>query len=546
MRKPEYLQLETSDDVASVRDRLTFLRGKNVLLIWPERGSVLTRKLDLVLIQREAVRNATRIALVTHDPVVIRHASELNISAFETIGSSERRKWKRGRSRVFTTRFQRPRHEPQPDELMPYASRVRADDEETAWDRVRRILVRALVLGVLGGALVAMGFLLIPSATVTLTPARDFVRVETAITADPNLQQSVVDVENGIIPATRYQAQVVDSATVETTGEQPLTSTPAIGTVVVVNRTDSSVNIPIGTLVSTSAGTPIVFRTTEEATAPAGLGQQVEIDIEAVPESSGEIGNVDAGMINTIIGDLANSVEVRNLAATYRGESRIVRTVTQADRDTLVAILRQTIQDRAYRELAPLITESQFAIFDTLRIAEERSDWMTFDYNVGDFADTLTLTMRAVVEIVAVDDSLAEQIAYARLGAQIPRGRVIRPETLAYERGALTDIEPNGRVTFTMVSSAQVVAQINVQQLQERLASRMPADAMQYLISNADLDPNTIPQISVSPEGMTMLPVLPLRINIRILETTPLPQPGTAPEILPQPSPELTIEARPG
>ncbi len=541
MKNPEYFQLETSDDVASVRDRLAFLRGKNVLLIWPERGSVLTRKLDLVLIQREAARSATRIALVTHDPAVTRHAAELNISAFETIGSSERRKWKRGRSRVFTTRFQRPRHDPQPDELMPYASRVRGEDDDTPWDRVRRILVRALVLGVLGGVLVAIGFLLIPSATVIITPARDFVRVEALITADPNLQQSVVDVENGIIPATRYQAQVVDSATIETTGAQPLSSTPAVGTVVVVNRTDRNVTIPTGTLVSTSAGTPIVYRTTEDAALGAGAGQQVEIAIEAIPESTGEIGNVDAGMINTIVGDLASSVEVRNLAATYRGESRVVRTVTQADRDTLVAILRQTIQDRAYRDLAPLITESQFAILDTLRIAEERSDWMTFDYSVGDFADTLTLTMRAVVEIVAVDDSLAEQIAYARLGAQIPRGRVIRPETLVYERGSVTAIEPTGQVTFSMVGSAQVVGQINIQQLQERLASRAPADAMQYLISSADLDENAIPQISISPDFMKMLPVLPVRITIRVLDTAPLPD--AAPEAPPEPTPEVTAEA---
>src|SRR5690606_28338988 len=188
---------------------------------------------------------------------------------------------------------------------------------ESAGERVRRVIVRALVLGLLGGVLLATGFLVVPSATITLTPAQDFVRVEAEITADPNSQQSTVDVENGIMPAFRYVAQVVDSATIETTGTQPVTTTPAVGTVVFINRTGNSVSIPTGTRVSTSAGTPIVFQTTHEAQVPAGEGQQVEVAIEAIPEFSGEIGNVDVGLINTVIGDLAADVEVRNLAPTY-------------------------------------------------------------------------------------------------------------------------------------------------------------------------------------------------------------------------------------
>src|SRR5215207_10030794 len=118
-QKAEFLQLEPDDDAISVRDRLTFLRGKRVLLIWPENGTVLTRKLDLVLIQREAVRQAIRLALVTHDDEVTRHAEELGLSAFETIGESERKRWRRGNTRVFTTRLQRPEDEPEAEELKP-------------------------------------------------------------------------------------------------------------------------------------------------------------------------------------------------------------------------------------------------------------------------------------------------------------------------------------------------------------------------------------------------------------------------------------------
>src|SRR5689334_18562617 len=140
--KSDYIQLENADDVASIRDRLSFLRGQRVLLIWPEEGTILTRKLDLVLIQREAMRRAIRLALVTHDSEVIRHAHELNISTFETIGAAERGRWRRGRGKVFTNRFQRPKEEPIPDDLKEIASRIYSEETaaERRWRRIRRVV----------------------------------------------------------------------------------------------------------------------------------------------------------------------------------------------------------------------------------------------------------------------------------------------------------------------------------------------------------------------------------------------------------------------
>src|SRR6187200_2626166 len=103
-QKPTYLQLEAGEDIPSIRDRLSFIRGQRVILIWPEEGTALTRKLDLVLVQREAKRRVVQLALVTHDPLVVEHAAELGISTFETIKEAENGRWKRGRTRVFIQR----------------------------------------------------------------------------------------------------------------------------------------------------------------------------------------------------------------------------------------------------------------------------------------------------------------------------------------------------------------------------------------------------------------------------------------------------------
>lgn len=518
----EYLQLEADDDVTTVRDRLAFLRGKRVLLIWPEQGTPLQRKLDLVLIQREAVRRAVRLAIVTHNDDVIHHAQELNISTFETIKAGERGKWKRGSTRVFLNRIQRP-EEIDPDDLMPYASRVR-----TPAQSIRRLafnmITRTLTLGILGGVVVAIAFLVIPSAQVVIMPELTQLTSSVSITADPTREQSNVDVENAIMPATLLRVEVEERATLPTTGILQLETVPATGRVTFINRSQETVEIPAGSLVSTSAGTPIVFRTLSSITLDSNDGQQAETTVEAIPESSGLVGNVDAGLINTLIGPLADLVEVRNLVPTTGGEEDSLRTVTQEDHERLIAVLRQQLQERAFRELEPRITGQQLIIPETVNIAEERNDWMTFNYAVGDAAENLTLTMRARVEVTAVDLQIAQQIAYARLSAQIPAGQVIQPNTIQYALEGISQITTNGRVSFNLNASGVVGVAVNAGAIQQQLASLNTETALLWLQSTIPLAEGTTPTITVSPEWLPILPILSQRIQVRI--DSALPQPS--------------------
>ncbi|HEX2907430.1 MAG TPA: hypothetical protein VHO69_11250 [Phototrophicaceae bacterium] len=511
--RPDFIQLEPGEDAASVRDRLSFLRGKRVLLIWPEDGTVLTRKLDLVLIQREAMRRAIRLALVTHDPQVIKHAEELNISSFETIGASERGRWRRGRAKVFTTRFQRPDSEPEPDELMEVASRVRGDQPTGRWRLVSRLLIVLVILALLGGA----AYVALPTATVIITPAQSEVQAESEIIADPN--NAAVDIESHLIPAIKMSVQIEDTGTIETSGQKDLGETLATGSVVFVNQTTEAVTVPAGTTVTTSAGTPIQFRTTSAAELPAGIGLQIEVPIEALPISQGEAGNVEAGLINTVVGPVASRVTVRNIAPTSGGTTQAKRVVSPDDQERLLATLRQQLQSRAYVEMEPRLSDTQFIILETVHIAEEREDWTTFSAEPGDQADTLSLTMRAIVEAVAVDEQYGRQIVYAQMSNQIAVGQTIKPETVTYQRGSVSDIDTtSGRITFTLSGSGIVTEQVNADVVREHLAGRTLNDATAYLVNEVHLADGTLPIITLTPDWFGQMPLLPMRITIQLQE----------------------------
>ncbi len=509
----ELIQLDAADDVTSVKDRFAYLRGRSVLLIWPEKGTTLNRKLDLVLLQREAKRLAIRFALVTHDPDVTRSATELNISTFETIGSSARGKWLRGRAHTFANREQKPEDEPEAVDLMPMASRVRVENTDTPLTRIVRFFVRLIVLVVLLGLSVVLAYLLVPGATVTLIPAAEAMNVQADIIAD--LDAATLNVEQGIIPAIRLRIEIEERGAIPTTGQQQLGSALATGAVVFINRTNAAIDIPADLILSTGDTTPRFFRTLQSASVSAGVGLQVEVPIESLPDNRGEAGNVPAGAINAIVGTLADALDVRNITPTTGGSSRAVRSVTESDRDSLLATLRQQLQTRAYTEMLPQLDASQFLMIETIRIAEERDDWTIFDYPVGDVTDTLTLTMRAVVEAVAVDERTAQQIAFSRLAADVPRGRSIRVVT--YTRGTATLLN-DGRVAFTMRVEGTVEAQIDTAALRERLAGKSLDEAINYLRENVDIDADTSPQIVVMPDWFGAMPILPLRIGVEIAE----------------------------
>ena len=505
---PEYMQLDPGDDVPSVRDRLSFIRGRKVLLIWPEDGTALTRKLDLVLLQREAKRRVIQLALVTHDEEVITHARELGISSFETVTQAERSRWKRGRNRVFMPRHHRPDDNPEPDDLMPVASRVR---NKRKISRVRYWLTRVLVLGVLFGTLGSVAYLSVPSADVYLTPASETVTTETVIIADASVND--VDIENGIIPATILRANVQTVGTVSATGRRNSETAPAIGMITITNRSDQAVEIPEDTRVSTSSGEPVEFRTTRAASLPAREGAGVNVPIQAIAASDERAGNIGAGQINRVSGDLSEQIDVRNLSPTTGGSSQQQAIVTADDHDHLRGIVRGQLQTTAYTEMESRLSETQLIVIETLRISEERSDWTRFSHAVGAVSDTVSLDMRVVVTALAIDDRFARQVVFGRLSSQKPPNLILSTDSFLYSRGPVSD-SSDDTVTFSASGEGLATARINAMQLQERLAGASLNDAARIIRQTVNLAEGSTPRVTVSPQWLNHLPLLPIRINV--------------------------------
>ncbi len=511
----ELIQLQPDDDVISVRDRLAFVESNRVLLVWPPNGeAVLQRKLDLVLLHRAARRRAARMALITRDRTVIEHAQELNISTFSTIEASRRERWKRGYSKVFVDRSDRPENEPHHGELRGAASRLRM--APTASQLGLRRTARAGVLLGLVLIILAVLVLFLPSGTLTVTPAREHLDITVRVIADPAVTR--VDLENTIIPATFLRVEIEESAAAETTGVEDSSPTLAAGTAVFTNQSSEALTIPAGTTVNTSTGAIVRYRTLEAVNISGQVGAIAAVAIEALPQFAGPAGNVPSFAINFIDGPLNDLLTVANPDPTSGGMIPNVRIVAESDHERLLLAVRGAIQQRALTELTAMLGEHQVIVPESIRIAETRPEWTAFSAQVGEEAGAITLTMRAVVQAVVLDERMVNQAAFAGLAQRIPTGLIVDPGSIRFTRSTVETIDENGRITFLANVNGDVTSAIDSAVLQRAVSGMALDEAVQYAAARLDLAEGISPRATVWPPFVGRMPLLPDRIQIIIQE----------------------------
>jgi hypothetical protein len=79
------LQLDGCDDVFTICDRLNWVNDREVLIVSPAEGRVLTRTLDLVRVLRHAKALGIQISLVTTDKDLIYDARKLGLPVYRRV-----------------------------------------------------------------------------------------------------------------------------------------------------------------------------------------------------------------------------------------------------------------------------------------------------------------------------------------------------------------------------------------------------------------------------------------------------------------------------
>ena len=132
----------------------------------------------------------------------------------------------------------------------------------------------------------------------------------------------------------------------------------------------------------------------------------------------------------------------------------------------------------------------------------------------------LSLTMRAIVSGIAIDDRYGRQVALGRLKAILPPSKELVAGSVEYARGPFALGRLEGQVRFTASASASAVAVLNADALRAELAGLSISEANDLLSARPELSTADPPVLKVYPKGLEKMPILTIQIDLRLKEQT--------------------------
>jgi hypothetical protein len=330
------IQLEGFDDVISIKDKMAWQSCQRVLLVWPKRGRILSNELDLVLLQRNAQANGAELALVTHHPVIMDWALEKEIPLFASINAAERSAWN-------------PSHPPLQKNVFLAVYR------HLKLKKLHSHLFFFLIKSSRGGVMVAMAvslaallalFLVIfPSAEITFYPQVAIQENEMEFSASE--KQTAINPAGGI-PAFPVYIETSAELSRPSSGFATVAATKAQGIVTLTNLSGKELILPEGSFLITNDKEPGFFVLTRSATLPAGIGETIQADAQAL--LAGEIGNIEAESIVSLAGEAGAQVRVINEAPFSGGTSTQVPAPDEKDYQILKEQLLDQLATQAQKK----------------------------------------------------------------------------------------------------------------------------------------------------------------------------------------------------
>lgn len=499
--KIQVIQLEPHDDSLSTRDKMGWSQTGQILLVWPPRGRILNRRLDLILLQRHSKSLGVKLALVTNDTEVIHNADQIGLPVFENVRQALDNPWRGKRRRII--RIRREQFTPALDTLRTQSKRTPGKWEHHPGVRLFAFLVSLV-------AILALVSLFIPRAQLTLSPRRKSQKVQLSVNGSPIFTKINIA---GEIPLQTVTVTVEGYDSITTTGSIDYPDQHAIGGVRFTNLTEESFTIPEGTIVSTLESNPIRFATTRSGQLWGGIGRNVFVSTKAL--LPGEDGNVPAGSLVAIEGPLGLRVAATNPMPTHGGRDKPVPAASATDRATLNKQLLSTLRETALEELKQNQATGDLLMENTLNISEiiDRK----FDPPDIQPANTIKLTLRVQYEALIARGTDTENLANQVLDANLPDLYSPVQETLEIYHNSQPIINENGVYEWEMTLFRDTIADIEEVNAVNLILGLNVNQASQRLSDSFDL--RNTPVITIVPNWWPKMPYLPFRIQISQLET---------------------------
>lgn len=494
--KTQIIYLDPHDDQISTKDKLGWVKAPRAVLVWPNRGRILTRRLDLVLLQRYAHEHNMQLGLVTHDPDVRNHAELLGIPVFDSMRSIPDDGWHR-RTRLQAKRALKPSADREGPPQKPQTQREVSVENSILRAAIAFLAICAVTL--------AFGAIL-PSAEVTLSPELEPRIKRYELLLDPEIQQPD---RAGSIPAKRVQIKVSESMRKPASGHVRVPITHAEGEVLFTNLTDEPISLGEGTILEASREGDVQFETLDSVDLPGEEGAQATARVRAV--KAGNAGNVTPGAIDALQGPIGLKVAVENPQPTTGGSETNKPAVAKTDIETLEEELKQKIIEAAVSRVREGMQADEELHEPSLVIRQVYS--RSSDRKVGEPAETVGFTLEVEIEALTYSSNHAASAASTLLAADLDEGVHLVPESLRIRSRASLIDETSGNAAIRVEIAQDTYRAIDFEKLKQALRFQPPEEATDWILQTYNL--SDAPRIDVHPSWIPRLPWLAMRIHMQ-------------------------------
>ncbi len=491
--KTQIIQVEMHDDVVSLCDKLSWVKARRVVFVYPRRGAMVDTRLAWLLLRRKAMAMGALLGLVAHTERTRRLAQEAGVLVFAGILEAQQAEW----PTVPRCRVRRRGAPPDLEALRTELHRV----EKT---RLSRPGARLAFFSLAVLALLALLLFLWPAAEIRLSPAPLTQSLLFSVRVMPAGEQGA---SSGTLPLYLASVVVEGSRTWPAGGQVPVAVSYARGNVRFWNLTNTAIGIPAGTVVQTVDSPPVRFVTLQDAVVEAGVDRWV--DVPARAESPGTLGNLPADSLKVIASPLGGGLKVTNPAPTYGGSEQLTRAPSREDRRQARDALLTELHHRALTLLQEEAKANSILLPDTLvvtKIVEELS--LPAEGQPG---DVLMLSLKAEFSIryLTVED-LRPRVK-AALDAILPAGFTPVTGTLSIVPIEST-LEEDNTLTCRFLVSRTIARQVDEVRLARLVRGKNVADASVLLSTH--FPRNAAPQIQIKPSWWPWLPFTEFRIEV--------------------------------
>lgn len=493
--KTTILQLETHDDIISIREKIEWCTSQRIILVFPKKIKQIPDGLDLRLIQRAAIAKGSQVALVTRDLLLIENADEVGVPVFHSVPLAQRGNWS-----VFPSQIESRNALKGIDAILEERELIAENLETHELKPVMRVIVFLLALA----ALVSMAVFILPTTQITVYPVAETQSITLEVSASTQAESVSL---TGVIPAAERSFSLTLEKTVPSRGTATLGQSRATGEFLLNNLTQNDLVLPIGTVFSVNGDTPIRFVSITENDIKAGEISKV-VETEAL--LPGEEGNIAAGTTALVEGVYGSMVEAVAADSFTNGSSSTLPAPTDEDYEKLHQELLEELSSAALEYLGQLDSETEKTIQETLALDEILAE--TKVNPVGEPSDSLTLEMNVQFHVLVYDPRNIVELMNMILDSNLQKGfHNVGGEIIIENIGSINYVA-NGTAEWQVKGTRLVVKDWGSDRIRTLIKGKTTIEALTIL--NAEIPHTKSAVIIPRPKFWPRLPLLPSQIHI--------------------------------